>query len=129
MRTNRYYQLEESAYLRKGKGKGGTGKTGRTPLRILSAGLSLSMLLTGCGPLSVAVPTVPDGMEQLESALQEGYGYDTEADTVVTGFAGLPEDIRTQSVPLGTTIAGLTLPDTLEASVVVKDTENEGGGG
>lgn len=131
MRTNRDHQLKESAYLRKGKGKGKTGKTGRTPLRLLSAVLSLSMLLTGCGPAAVMPLTVPEGVEQVESALQQDGG-DSGAvgstDTVITGFIDLPEDVREQTVPTGTTIEKLNLPDILEASIVIKTPENEGGG-
>lgn len=133
MKTNGYHnhKLEESASLRIGKGKGGTGKTGRTPLRLLSAALSLSMLLTGCGPLSITPLTViSGGVEQLESALQDSTedGEAKRTDTVITGFADLTDDIREQTVPLGTAIEELTLPDTLEAYVVVKTPENEGGG-
>lgn len=129
MKTNGYHKLKENAYLR--KGKGGIGKTGRTPLRLFSATLSLSMLLTGCGPASVMPLTVPEGVEQVESALQESGDHDASerTDTVITGFTGLPDEIREQTVSPGTTIEELNLPDTLEAYIVEKDAENNVGGG
>lgn len=128
MKKNGYRIFEESAFLRKGKGKGKRGKTG---LRLLSAALSLSLLLTGCGPLSITpLTTITGGVEQMESALQDSAEDDAakRTDTVITGFADLPDDIREQTVPLGTAIEELTLPDTLEAYIVEKDAENEGGG-
>lgn len=131
MKKNGYrtFEREENARLRKGA-RG--GRTRKPALRLLSAALSLSMLLTGCGPLSITPLTViPGGVEQLEAALQNSTenGEAKRTDTVITGFADLPEEIREQTVPLGTMIEELTLPDMLEASVVVKTHENEGGGG
>ena len=129
MKTNGYHIFagEENARLRKGA-RG--GRSQNPALRLLSAALSLSMLLTGCGPASITPVTVPNGVGQIESALQDGgdYGASERADAIITGFESLPEDIREQVVPLGATIEDLTLPDTLEASVVVKTPENEGGG-
>lgn len=132
MKTNGYHnhKLEENAYLRKGTRR---GRNRKIPLRILSATLSISMLLSGCGPLSLTPLTaIPGGVEQLESALQQDGG-DSDAakrtDPVITGFADLTDDIREQTVPLGTAIEELTLPDTLEAYIVEKDAENGGGGG
>lgn len=132
MKTNGYHnhKLEENARLRKGTRK---GRNRKPALRILSATLSLSMLLSGCGPLSLTpLTTIPNGVEQIESALQQDGG-DSDAakrtDTVITGFADLTDDIREQTVPLGTAIEDLTLPDTLEAYIVEKDAENGGGGG
>lgn len=135
MKTNGYHnhKLEENARLRKGTRK---GRNRKPALRILSATLSLSMLLSGCGPLSLTPLTaIPGGVEQLESALQNSAedGGDSDAakrtDPVITGFADLTDDIREQTVPLGTAIEDLTLPDTLEAYIVEKDAENGGGGG
>lgn len=120
---------EENARFRRGTRMGRTGKTG---LRILAAGLSLSMLLSGCGPASMTPLTVPDGVEQMESALQQDSGDRGAAgrtDTVITGFGSLPEEIREQTVQLGTTIEELKLPDTLEAHVAQKGAGNEEGGG
>lgn len=98
-------------------------------LRILSAGLTMSMLLSGCGPASVAPVAVQDGVEQVGAALQEGNNAAGRADTVITGFGSLSEDVREQTVFLGTTIEELILPDTLEAYVMGNDAGNEGGGG
>lgn len=131
MKTNGYHnhKLEENAYFRKGTRK---GRNRKPALRILSAGLSLSMLLSGCGPASMTPLTVPDGVEQMESALQQDSGDRGAAgrtDTVITGFGSLPEEIREQTVQLGTTIEELKLPDTLEAHVAQKGAGNEEGGG
>ncbi len=131
MKTNGYriFTGEENASLKKGTHK---GRTRKPALRILAAGLSLSMLLTGCGPASLTPLTeIPNGVEQIESALQDGgdYGASERADAIITGFESLSDDIREQTVPLGTAIEDLTLPDTLEAYIVEKDAENGGGGG
>lgn len=132
MKTNGYriFTGEENASLKKGTHK---GRTRKPALRLLSAALSLSMLLTGCGPASLTpLTTIPNGVEQIESALQQDGGDNDAAkrtDTVITGFADLTDDIREQTVPLGTAIDDLTLPDTLEAHIVEKDAENGGGGG
>lgn len=129
MKTNGYRIFEKNASLRKRTRK---GRNGNIALRILSAGLALSMLFTGYGPASVMPLTVPEGVEQVEAALQQDGG-DSDAlgstDTVITGFADLPDEIREQTVSPGTTIEELNLPDTLEASVVEKDAENNVGGG
>lgn len=102
-------------------------------LRILASGLALSMLLTGCGPASAApLTTIPNGVEQVEAALQQENGYNETAvntDAVITGFGSLPDEVREQNVPLGTMIEELNLPDTLEAYVADGDGENERGGG
>lgn len=125
MKTSGCHHCGENRYLRKETRKNRTG------LRILAFGLALSMLLTGCGPASVAPLTVPGGVEQVEAALQQGNGDNgtTEnTDAVITGFGSLPDEVREQNVPLGTNIEELTLPDTLEAYVKGKNPENEGGG-
>lgn len=128
MKTNGYRIFEKKASLRKRTRK---GRNGNIALRILSAGLALSMLFTGCGPASVMPLTVPEGVEQVEAALQDSAedGAAKRTDTVITGFADLPEDIREQTVSPGTTIEELTLPDTMEASVVEEDAENNVWGG
>ena len=65
MKTNGYRIFEKKASLRKRTRK---GRNGNIALRILSAGLALSMLFTGCGPASVMPLTVPEGVEQVEAA-------------------------------------------------------------
>lgn len=119
-----YRRREERAWIRLGKKK---------YLRILASGLALSMLLTGCGPASAApLTTIPNGVEQVEAALQQENGYNETAvntDAVITGFGSLPDEVREQTVPLGTMIEELNLPDTLEAYVADGDGENERGGG
>lgn len=119
-----YRRREERAWIRLGKKK---------YLRILASGLALSMLLTGCGPASAApLTTISNGVEQVEAALQQENGYNETAvntDAVITGFGSLPDEVREQTVPLGTMIEELNLPDTLEAYVADGDGENERGGG
>lgn len=126
MKTSGCHHCGENRYLRKGTQKNRTG------LRILASGLALSMLLTGCGPASVApLTTIPNGVAQVEAALQQGNGDNGTAgntDTVITGFVSLPDEVREQTVPLGTNIEELNLPDMLEAYVAEKDARNEGGG-
>lgn len=125
MKTSGCHHCGENRYLRKGTRKNRTG------LRILASGLALTILLTGCGPASVAPLTIPSGVEQVEAALQQGNGDNGTAgntDAVITGFGSLPDEVREQTVPLGTNIEELNLPDTLEAYVAEKDAGNEGGG-
>ncbi len=43
-----------------------------------------------------------------------------ETETVISGFSELPEEIREQSVPVGTAPEMLVLPDTLEAVVLIE---------
>lgn len=84
----------------------------RTRLRVCSAGLSLSLFLTGCGPLSITPVTVPD-IGWPEAAGQER----ENEETLITGFGSLSDEVREQTVPLGTALSELELPDTLEAYV------------
>lgn len=96
---------EKRTWLKSGK---------RTRLRLCSAGLSLSLFLTGCGPLSITPVAVPD------IGWPETAGQETEnADVMVTGFGSLSDEVREQTVPLGTALSELALPDTLEAYVAV----------
>lgn len=90
----------------------------RKRLRLLAVALCCSLLVT----------TYPDMLTTL-SVLAEGLQGEDSADIVITGFSSLPEDVREQTVPLGTTIEELNLPDTLEAYVAKKGAENEWGGG
>lgn len=117
MKANGYGMFEEKGNRKRKKS-----------LRILSVGLSLSLLLTGCGPMYVT-PLAITGVGQMEEASQ-GSGNDAVAgstEAVITGFGSLPEDVREQKVSLGTTIEELNLPDTLEAYAT--DEKNEWGGG
>lgn len=84
-------------------------------LRMLAAGLSLCILLTAC-PSIPAVFSVIAAENQAESM-------------EITAFKKLPDRVRRQTVSLGTEIEELTLPDTLEVSVSLKDDENSRGGG
>ncbi len=83
-------------------------------LRMLAAGLSLCILLTAC-PSIPAVFSVIAAENQAESM-------------EITAFKKLPDRVRRQTVSLGTEIEELTLPDTLEVSVSLKDDENSRGG-
>ena len=86
-------------------------KTGR---RILTGILAFAMILTGqsefAGVLAVR-------------AKQK------EESRVITGFVPLAEETADRTVAVGTTLAELALPDTLEAYVLSEDAENERGGG
>ena len=98
---------------RKDDHNSGMNKRGRkTGRRILTGVLALAMVLTQqsefAGILSVHA-------EQKEEACR------------ITGFVPLSADVREQRVPVGTDIADLSLPDTLEAYVLTEDAENEWG--
>lgn len=54
---------------------------------------------------------------------------DGEGRQYISGFAALSEEVREQSVPLGTELQELSLPDALEAYITVDSAENSGGGG
>ena len=78
----------------------------------------LAMLLTFC----LMFTTCPEMLETLYVFATPGQ---EEKDTVyVAGFAELPEEVKEQTVSVGTDLDGLTLPDTLEASVILSDGEN-----
>lgn len=85
-------------------------------LRTLAVILSFCVLLTSSPHIwetvSVFAAEEPKG---------EGRQY-------ISGFAVLPEEVREQSVPLGTGLQELSLPDALEAYISVKNAENSGGG-
>lgn len=49
----------------------------------------------------------------------------TDAGIVISGFSELPEEIREQSVPVGTAPEMLVLPDTLEAVVLIETKDPE----
>lgn len=89
----------------------------RKRLRLLAVALCCCLLVT----------TYPDMLTTL-SVLAAGLQGEDSTDIVITGFSSLPEDVREQTVPLGTTIEELNLPDTLEAYVAKKGAENEWGG-
>ncbi len=58
--------------------------------------------------------TYPDILEAL-SVFAEGT---KDAAVYVTDFARLPDEVREQTVPVGTDIKNLELPDTLEAVII-----------
>lgn len=86
------------------------GKTGR---RILTGILAFAMILTG--------------QSEFAGVLAVRAGQKEEC-RVITGFVPLSEETADRTVALGTTLAELALPDTLEAYVLSEDAENEGGG-
>ena len=80
-------------------------------LRIFAAALCLCVVFV----------TYPDILASL-SVLAEG----EEDNTIyLSGFCGLPEDVRNQTVLLGTGIDELALPDTLEAVTYVYESSDE----
>ncbi len=81
-------------------------------LRLLAAALAFCLLVT----------TYPDILTTL-SAFAAGT-QDGDGTVYVAGFESLPEEVREQTVPLGTGIEELTLPDALEAVVTIAEEEN-----
>ena len=75
-------------------------------LRILAAALSLCVLFA----------TYPNILEAFSVFAAEREK--EEKDLYISGFSDLPEEIRQQTVPLGTGLEELALPDTLEAVAV-----------
>ncbi len=73
--------------------------------------------------LFVLFKTYPDILVTL-SVLATGKPEQTQGQ-YVSGFAKLPEEIREQTVPVGTGLEGLSLPDTLEAVVTGESQPSE----
>ena len=89
-------------------------------LRILAVMLSFCVLLH----------TYPDILVTLSAFAATGQ--EQPETRHITGFTALSEEIREQTVPVGTTLSELTLPDTLEAVVTEQsseDAEDKTGGG
>ncbi len=77
----------------------------RKRLRLLAAALSACLLFT----------SYPDILAALSVSAVEAH---EEGDSLyLSGFARLPEEIREQTVPLGTELEELTLPSSLEAVI------------
>lgn len=73
--------------------------------------------------ICLTVTTYPEILAAFSvSATEQGDGT-----VYVIGFGELPEAVRKQTVPLGTAIDALTLPDTLEACGAANDTQMGGG--
>lgn len=83
-------------------------------LRLLAVVLCFCLLFT-------SYPDILETLSVLAAGTQDG------DDTLyVTGFESLPEDVREQTVPVGTGLEELSLPDTLEASVVLPEISGKG---
>jgi len=80
-------------------------------LRLLAVILVFSLLLT----------TFPSILELL--SVFAAVTQNEDGTVYVTGFAELPEEVREQTVPVGTGVEELSLPDTLEAVVDIPDSE------
>lgn len=103
------------AMNRKDDHNSGMNKRGRkTGRRILTGVLALAMVLTQ--------------QSEFAGILSVRAGQKEEA-CKITGFVPLSANVREQRVSVGTKIGDLSLPDTLEAYVLVEDAENEWGGG
>ena len=76
-------------------------------LSLLAVTLSVSVLFTTC-------PDLPETFSVL--AAEEAGQSETET-RYVSAFAALPDEVREQTVPVGTALSELSLPDTLEAVV------------
>lgn len=85
-------------------------------LRTLAVILSVCVLFTSS-------PHIWETVSVFAAEESEGEGRQ-----YISGFAALSEEVREQSVPLGTEIHELSLPDALEAYIIVEDAENSGGG-
>ncbi len=81
-------------------------------LRLLAAALAFCLLVT----------TYPDILATL-SAFAAGT-QDGDGTVYVSGFESLPEEVREQTVPVGTGIEELTLPDALEAVVIAEEEDD-----
>lgn len=86
-------------------------------LRTLAVILSVCVLFTSS-------PHIWETVSVFAAEESEGEGRQ-----YISGFAALSEEVREQSVPLGTELHELSLPDALEAYITVEDAENSGGGG
>ncbi len=93
---------EQRAWLRAGR---------KRRLRIFTVILCLCVLFTTC----------PDILATLSAFAEEK----PEQTQYVSGFAELPEEIREQTVPVGTGLEELSLPDTLEAVVTLESQSSE----
>ncbi len=97
---------------------------GKKRMRILAGMLSFCVLVTACPDMPA-----PRSVSAAEERTEAGERY-------ISGFAELSEEIREQTVPVGTALEELMLPDTLEAvmtaageSLSPEDTENQPGDG
>lgn len=96
---------------------GQVGKTNRKKkIRLLAAALSFCLLFT-------TYPNLPETLLVFAAGSQG-----EEDDSHISGFAELPEEISVQTVPVGTKLSELELPDSLEAYVVADKGENSSGG-
>ncbi len=90
---------------------------GKKRMRILAVTLSVSVLFTTC-------PDLPETFSVL--AAEEAGESETETRYVST-FAALPDEVKEQTVPVGTALSELSLPDTLEAVVTGQPSEDTAG--
>lgn len=95
---------------------------GKKRMRILAGMLGFCVLVTTCPDMPA-----PRSVSAAEEMTETGEQY-------ISGFARLSEEIREQTVPVGTALEELTLPDTLEAVVTAagesrppEDTEDQPG--
>lgn len=89
----------------------------RKRLRILAAVLSFCML-------AATYPNILETLSVLAAEIKGG----NNGSYVITVFEPLDKEIREQTVPVGTGLDSLYLPDTLEAVVRPEDEKILGGG-
>ena len=94
-----------------------TKGNGKKCMRILAVTLSVSVLFTTC-------PDLPETFSVL--AAEEAGESETET-RYVSAFAALPDEVKEQTVPVGTALSELSLPDTLEAVVTGQPSEDTAG--
>lgn len=85
----------------------------RKRLRVVAVALCVCLLIT-------ARPDILAALSTLASEWKDSTVY-------VSGFGELPEAVREQTVPLGTGVGGLSLPDTLEAFAETPEEEDKPG--
>ena len=90
---------------------------GKKRMRILAVTLSVSVLFTTC-------PDLPETFSVL--AAEEAGQPETET-RYVSAFAALPDEVKELTVPVGTALSELSLPDTLEAVVTGQPSEDTAG--
>ena len=90
---------------------------GKKRMRILAVTLSVSVLFTTC-------PDLPETFSVL--AAEEAGQPETEP-RYVSAFAALPDEVKELTVPVGTALSELSLPDTLEAVVTGQPSEDTAG--
>ncbi len=111
------YRKDTLTLAKPSQAKPSQAKPSLRRLRVLAVTLSVSVLFTTC-------PDLPETFSVL--AAEEAGQSETET-RYVSAFAALPDEVREQTVPVGTALSELSLPDTLEAVVTGQPSEDTAG--